>query len=168
MYPCDMTNAQWQVLAKHFAEMNKRGPPAQRPGHDQRYLPCTSHRLSVASATQGLPALETGLQHLCVGCAAGAAVPAGTRQGRQASWALARPSLTPNHLRPSQKGQRGYDAGKRVKGRKRYIAVDTMGLLLVVVVAFRIGGEPGLCWCGCSCALIASKPSLPMAATWAV
>ena len=88
----------------------------------------------MASATQGLPALETGLQHLCVGCAAGTAVPAGTRQGRQASWALARPSLTPNHLRPSQKGQRGYDAGKRVKGRKRYIAVDTMGLLLVVVV----------------------------------
>ena len=42
--------------------------------------------------------------------------------------------LTPNHLRPSQKGQRGYDAGKRVQGRKRYIAVDTMGLLLVVVV----------------------------------
>ena len=25
MYPSDMTDAQWQVLAKHFAEMNKRG-----------------------------------------------------------------------------------------------------------------------------------------------
>jgi putative transposase len=30
--------------------------------------------------------------------------------------------------------QRGYDAGKKVSGRKRHIAVDTMGLLLVVVV----------------------------------
>ena len=30
-------------------------------------------------------------------------------------------------------GRRGYDAGKRVKGRKRHIAVDTMGLLLAVV-----------------------------------
>ena len=29
---------------------------------------------------------------------------------------------------------RGYDAGKKVKGRKRHIAVDTMGLLLLVLV----------------------------------
>jgi len=32
------------------------------------------------------------------------------------------------------KGVRGYDAGKKVKGRKRHILVDTLGLLLVVVV----------------------------------
>lgn len=31
-------------------------------------------------------------------------------------------------------GVRGYDAGKKVKGRKRHILVDTMGLLLSVVV----------------------------------
>ena len=30
--------------------------------------------------------------------------------------------------------ERGYDAGKQVKGRKRHILVDTIGLLLVVVV----------------------------------
>lgn len=30
--------------------------------------------------------------------------------------------------------QRGYDAGKKTKGRKRHIAVDTLGLLLVVIV----------------------------------
>lgn len=30
--------------------------------------------------------------------------------------------------------ERGYDAGKNVKGRKRHILVDTIGLLLVVVV----------------------------------
>lgn len=30
--------------------------------------------------------------------------------------------------------ERGYDAGKQVKGRKRHIAVDTLGLLLVVWV----------------------------------
>lgn len=29
---------------------------------------------------------------------------------------------------------RGYDGGKRVKGRKRHIAVDTLGFLLCVVV----------------------------------
>lgn len=32
------------------------------------------------------------------------------------------------------KGIRGYDAGKKVKGRKRHILVDTMGLLLIVLV----------------------------------
>ena len=31
-------------------------------------------------------------------------------------------------------GIRGYDAGKKIKGRKRHILVDTMGLLLMVVV----------------------------------
>jgi putative transposase len=31
-------------------------------------------------------------------------------------------------------GVRGYDAGKKVKGRKRHILVDTMGLLLIIVV----------------------------------
>jgi len=30
--------------------------------------------------------------------------------------------------------QRGYDAGKKVSGRKRHIAVDTMGMVLVAVV----------------------------------
>jgi putative transposase len=31
-------------------------------------------------------------------------------------------------------GVRGYDAGKKVKGRKRHLAVDTLGLVLAVVV----------------------------------
>jgi putative transposase len=31
-------------------------------------------------------------------------------------------------------GERGYDAGKQVNGRKRHIWVDTLGLLLAVVV----------------------------------
>lgn len=31
-------------------------------------------------------------------------------------------------------GPRGYDAGKNVKGRKRHILVDTMGLLMLVIV----------------------------------
>ena len=32
------------------------------------------------------------------------------------------------------RGTRGYDAGKKVNGRKRFIVTDTMGLLIVVVV----------------------------------
>ena len=33
-----------------------------------------------------------------------------------------------------KRGQRGYAAGKKIKGRKRHIAVDTQGNLLTVVV----------------------------------
>ena len=33
-----------------------------------------------------------------------------------------------------QGGERGYDAGKKVKGRKRHILVDTLGFVLVVLV----------------------------------
>jgi putative transposase len=33
-----------------------------------------------------------------------------------------------------QAGQRGYDAGKKVSGRKRHIAVDSLGLLLAIRV----------------------------------
>ena len=32
------------------------------------------------------------------------------------------------------KGSRGYDAGKKINGRKRHLVVDTMGLLIVVLV----------------------------------
>lgn len=42
------------------------------------------------------------------------------------------------------KGKRGYDAGKKVNGRKRHIVVDTMGLLLIVLVtAASVQDKPG-------------------------
>ncbi|MEW5985071.1 MAG: IS5 family transposase [Chloroflexota bacterium] len=42
------------------------------------------------------------------------------------------------------KGQRGYDAGKKVNGRKRHIVVDTLGLLLLVLVtAGNVQDKPG-------------------------
>src|SRR5437667_4653788 len=39
-------------------------------------------------------------------------------------------------------GERGYDAGKRVKGRKRHILVDTMGLLLLIIVTAASVSDP--------------------------
>jgi putative transposase len=42
--------------------------------------------------------------------------------------------------------QRGYDGGKKVKGRKRHIAVDTLGLLCAVVVtAANVSDGKGAC-----------------------
>ena len=39
-------------------------------------------------------------------------------------------------------GEQGYDAGKKVKGRKRHILVDTLGLLLAVVVTSAAISDP--------------------------
>jgi putative transposase len=33
-----------------------------------------------------------------------------------------------------KRGQKGFDAGKKVKGRKRHLVVDTLGLVLIAVV----------------------------------
>ena len=35
---------------------------------------------------------------------------------------------------PDQAGERGYDAGKKIKGRKRHVAVDTLGLVLTILI----------------------------------
>lgn len=42
------------------------------------------------------------------------------------------------------KGDRGYDAGKKVNGRKRHLIVDTMGLILMVLVSTaNVQDKPG-------------------------
>ncbi|MFL5337479.1 MAG: transposase [Geminicoccaceae bacterium] len=70
-------------------------------------------------------------------------------------------------------GPRGWDAAKKVKGRKRHVAVDTQGLLLGVVVhAASIqdadgAGErlrrlkPLYCWLRGSCSPTASTGASP-------
>jgi len=46
-----------------------------------------------------------------------------------------RPAWTASRSRPPRSaGSRGSDGGKKVKGRKRHILVDTLGLLIAVVV----------------------------------
>jgi len=40
------------------------------------------------------------------------------------------------------KGERGYDVGKQVNGRKRHLLVDTLGLVLAVVVTVASCSDP--------------------------
>lgn len=61
------------------------------------------------------------------GCASGKAVTSNPRPG---CW-TPRASRVPT---PSGAIPRGYDAGKKINGRKRFIVTDTLGLLLVVMV----------------------------------
>jgi len=39
-------------------------------------------------------------------------------------------------------GMRGYDAGKQIKGRKRHLLVDTLGLVLAVLVTSAAISDP--------------------------
>jgi putative transposase len=59
-------------------------------------------------------------------------------QGRQAENRLPQPSaaiLDSQSVKTTEQGgPRGYDAGKKITGRKRHIIVDTIGLLLAVLV----------------------------------
>jgi len=54
-------------------------------------------------------------------------------EGREAELSAVIPD-SPSVKTIDVKGERGFDAGKKVKGRKRHILVDTLGLLLLVVV----------------------------------
>nr|GAJ37586.1 hypothetical protein BDOA9_0202040 [Bradyrhizobium sp. DOA9] len=62
-------------------------------------------------------------------------------------------------------GLRGFDAGKRLHGRKRHIVTDTNGLLLAADVhppTSRMSMAPFLCWSSCETASQGLSMSLPI------
>ena len=58
----------------------------------------------------------------------------GPCQGRPQADAVGRDRGQPERQDHGKRGPRGYDAGKKIKGRKRHVVVDTLGLILAVVV----------------------------------
>lgn len=121
----------------------RQGPTAETrlSCRDQRHVVRTQDRLPMANAAQGLSALENGVwipaalasrwdvgychARFARGCTAEGRAQTGTF-GRHHRFALGQACW--------KRGQRGYDAGKKTKGRKQHIAVDTFGFILAVVV----------------------------------
>src|SRR6266436_2490183 len=117
----------------------------ERPRSSQRDLLCALDGLPVAGVAEGSAAEEHGafLLH---------AVGLGRHAGAHPSRALCRDPRARgtrgepdgcDHRQPERQGcskrgsaldPQGFDAGKKVTGRKRHILVDTLGLLLNVVV----------------------------------
>lgn len=68
----------------------------------------------------------------------GAGKPGASRTGPQGGWTKRRTQCSDCGFAVGQdgakRGRRGYDAGKKIKGRKRHIAVDTQGNLLATIV----------------------------------
>ncbi|WP_282187137.1 IS5 family transposase [Azospirillum sp. TSA6c] len=56
------------------------------------------------------------------------------RAGRPRSNSFGRHPRHPEHQNDGKRGARGFDATKKIKGRKRHIAVDTSGFLVGVLV----------------------------------
>ncbi|HST90891.1 MAG TPA: IS5 family transposase [Brevundimonas sp.] len=145
-YPSDTSDAEWAVLAPHVPAGTGRGRPITYPRRDIvdaiRYLDRTGcqwdalpadfphyklvyHYFQRWTADGTLTRMHNHLREQVREHVEGRArQPTAAlidSQSVRAAETVARPS-------------RGYDAGKRVNGRKRHIAVDTCGLLLAVLV----------------------------------
>jgi putative transposase len=146
-YPSDLTDAQWQVIAAYLpAEVpGRRGRPRRWPlrriteailyvdraGCPWRYLPRdfppwrTVYGYFAAWRDDGtLARLHDGLRAQ-VRAAAG-------RDPQPTAAIIDSQSVRAADTVPG--ATRGWDAAKKVNGRKRHIAVDTAGLLLAVVI----------------------------------
>jgi len=148
-YPSDTSDTEWQLLAGYIPAggtvAGRGGGPVVYPRRDIvdaiRYVdhnscvwralpvdfppwPIVYHYFRTWNRDGTLTALHAGLRE----------------QIRQAEGRYVEPSaaiLDSQSVRAAEtvaRSSRGFDAGKKVNGRKRHIAVDTTGLLLVVLV----------------------------------
>ncbi len=144
IYPCDLTDGEWQYLKRCLPKQRSTGrPPTHarreilnacfyvlRTGCAWRYLPKdyphwkTVYHYFRAWRIDGLwKRINTRLRRMLR-----------KRAGKQAQSSAAILDSQSVKTTDVAREQTGFDAGKRVKGRKRHILVDTLGLLMVVVV----------------------------------
>jgi transposase len=148
-YPTDTTDAQWAVIDPLLPDPNwAKGRGGRREKHCRRMIVdaifyVTDNGIKWRALPSDFPPWSTVYKRFRAWARSGAVarvMGAVNDRVRLAAGRCAAPSaavIDSQSLRAAEtvrRHSRGWDAGKKVNGRKRHIAVDTIGLLLAVVV----------------------------------
>lgn len=153
-YPSDLTDAQWERIEAHVPKPKAGGRPASVDRREivNAIFYVVREGITWRALPHDFPPWRTVYHYFRLWRDDGSwqrihdAVRDDTRQaaGREASPSAAIIDAQSVKTVEQPATCRGYDGGKRVKGRKRHLAVDTLGLLLVVVVtAANVGDRTG-------------------------
>ena len=139
----DLTDAEWALVADLFERNGRRGAP---PHYERRHmLNACCYALRTGCAWRLLPKTfppwQATYQSFSRWAAAGLFEILHDRlrqQWRERIGKAAEPTAAiidaQSTRSTAQGGDTGFDAGKKVKGRKRHLVVDTLGLLLAVTI----------------------------------
>ena len=145
-YPSDLTDKQWQLI-QPLIPMKTGGKAGGRPPEIElremldAYFYLLRGGVSWRMLPEGFPAWQTVYSQVRRWKLDGTWERVHDRLRDECRLAEGRPTEPSAAALDSQSvksadhpGIRGYDAGKKINGRKRHILVDTLGLLLAVVV----------------------------------
>lgn len=142
-YPSDLNDREWQKVEPHLPPPSKRGRPLEYSLREiiNAILYVLRSGCSWRMMPHDLPPWQTVYYHFNKWRKDGTWERLNTALREELRQAEGREKTPSAGIIDSQsvkttavKGERGYDAGKKVNGRKRHVLVDTLGLVLYVIV----------------------------------